>query len=65
MQEIINILTDTRLLARMSQTESDEKAGVSFQTTYKFEKGLIRNVAIIEKLCQLHGYKLGIEKINL
>ncbi len=65
MQEIINTLTDARLLARMTQEESDNKAHVSRQTTYKFEKGQIKNVAIIEKLCQIYGYKLGLKKINL
>lgn len=65
MEQIIKKLADARVLARMTQEESDNLAGVSRQTTYKFEKGQIRNVTLIEKLCALHGYKLGIEKINL
>ncbi len=56
MEDIITILKKAREDKGMSQYESDIKAGLGRDNTYKFEKGLIRNSRIIEKIANLHGY---------
>jgi DNA-binding XRE family transcriptional regulator len=45
----------------LSQAEVDEWAGLSTHTMYKFEKGKIKNITIIEKIVKFFGGQIRID----
>jgi DNA-binding XRE family transcriptional regulator len=45
----------------LSQAEVDERAGLSTNTMYKFEKGKIKNITIIEKIAKFFGGQIRID----
>ena len=51
------ILYDLRIRAGLSQVEAADKVGISKQTLYKYEKGIVTNIPsdVIEKLADLYN----------